>query len=267
MDIDRQSRILRMLFITLTALLLGYLSVCVLLYVTQDTAIYFPGPNNPQLREQQQSNRIEIPVAGATLEGWWVENPKANNETAILYFGGNAEDVLYSASNLTQFNARHMLVVNYRSYGGSTGKPGQQALYEDGLATYDYLIQSGVAPRHIVVMGRSLGSGIASMIAATRPVRAAILITPFDSLASVAARHYPWLPIRLLLKHPFPSIEWAKKAHAPALFIAASEDNIVPASHAQKLFDAWQGKKWIHILPWNGPQRHRIAPRLLSADQ
>ena len=131
--------------------------------------------------------------------------------------------MLYSASTLPQFNARHMLVVNYRSYGGSTGKPGQQALYEDGLATYDYLIQRGVAPQHIVVMGRSLGSGIASIIAATRPVRAAILITPFDSLASVAARHYPWLPIRVLLKHPFHSIEWAKKAHAPALFIAAAE--------------------------------------------
>ena len=82
MDIDRQSRMLRMLFITLTALLLGYLSVCVLLYVTQDASIFFPGPNNPQLRQQQQSNRIEIPVVGATLEGWWVENLKATNETS-----------------------------------------------------------------------------------------------------------------------------------------------------------------------------------------
>src|SRR4029453_11306181 len=103
----------------------------------------------------------------------------------------------------------------------------------------------GVAPEHIVVMGRSLGSGVAAMLAGARPVRAAILITPFDSLAAVAAGHYPLLPVRLLLRHPFPSTDWAKRSKAPVLILAAERDTVVPAAHAQKLLQAWSGEKRI----------------------
>ena len=125
------------------------------------------------------AQRIEIETADAKLEGWWIENAQATTPAVILYFGGNAEDVLYTASTARQIDARAVVVVNYRGYGGSTGKPGQKALYDDGLAIYDYAIKRGVPAEHIVVMGRSLGSGVASMLAGARPVRAAILITPY----------------------------------------------------------------------------------------
>ena len=133
-------------------------------------------------------------------------------------------------------------------YGGSSGEPGQQALYEGGLAIYDYAIKRGVPAEHIVVMGRSLGSGVASMLAGARPVGAAILITPYDSLAAVAAGHYPLLPVRLLLRHPFPSTDWAQRTHAPALFLAADTMTSFRATHAQKLFEVWAGPKQIHVL-------------------
>lgn len=226
----------------------GYALVCALLYFGQERSIFFPRPNDPQLRQHYAAQRIEIAANGAQLEGWWIENPHATTQAVVLYFGGNAEDVLYTASAASDIDARALVVVNYRGYGGSTGEPGQQALYDDGLAIYDYAIKRGVPPAHIVVMGRSLGSGVASMLAGARPVRAAVLITPFDSLASVAAGHYPWLPVRLLLRHPFPSTDWAKRTKAPALIIAAERDTIVPASHAQKLFEAWAGEKQIHVL-------------------
>ena len=198
------------------------------------------------------AQRFEIETADAKLEGWWIENAQATTPAVILYFGGNAEDVLYTASTASNIDARAVVVVNYRGYGGSTGEPGQKALYDDGLAIYDYAIKSGVRAEHIVVMGRSLGSGVASMLAGARPVRAAILITPFDSLAAVAAGHYPWLPVRLLLRHPFPSSDWARRTRAPALFLAADNDNVVPAAHAQKLFQVWAGPKQIHVLPQTG---------------
>src|SRR4030095_10671709 len=168
---------------------------------------------------------------------------------------------------------RAVVVVNYRGYGGSTGQPGQKELYDDGLAIYDYAIRRGVPPQHIVVMGRSLGSGVASMLAGARPVHAAILITPFDSLASVAAGHYPFLPVRLLLRHPFPSAEWARLAHAPALIMAAEQDSVVPATHARKLFDAWAGPKQFHVLPQTGhndidmhPDYYRLIDEFLAAE-
>ena len=265
----------------------GFALICVLLYFGQERSIFFPRPNDAQLRHRYSAQRIEIvtgrlasadrgksrgAAAGATLEGWWIENPQPTTQAVVLYFGGNAEDVLYTAGEASNIDARAVLVVNYRGYGGSSGEPGQQALYDDGLAIYDYATKRGVAAEHIVVMGRSLGSGVASMLAGVRPVRAAILITPFDSLASVAAGHYPFLPVRLLLRHPFPSTDWAQRAQAPALIIAAERDFVVPAARAQKLFEAWAGPKQIHVLPHMGhndidmhPDYYRLVNEFLHA--
>lgn len=260
----------------LTLLILGttgFTLICAYLYVGQESLIFFPRPNDAQLLQQHAASRVEIPTSGATLEGWWIDNPQATTPAVILYFGGNAEDVLYTATTAPNFNARQMLVVNWRGYGGSTGKPGQKALYEDGLAIFDYAIKRGIRPEHIVVMGRSLGSGVASMLAGTRPVGAAVLITPFDSLAAVAAKHYPYLPVRLLLRHPFPSVDWAKRTHAPALMLAAERDFVIPSAHAQKLFEAWAGEKRIHVLAHTGhndiemhPDYYRLINEFLSAE-
>jgi pimeloyl-ACP methyl ester carboxylesterase len=248
-------------FVTLLIVVtLGYTLICALLYFGQEKSIFFPRPNDPQLRQRWAAERFEIATSGATLEGWWIENPQATTQAVVLYFGGNAEDVLYTASAASNIDARAVVVVNYRGYGGSTGKPGQQALYDDGLAIYDYAIKRGAQPEHIVVMGRSLGSGVASMLAGARPVHAAVLITPFDSLASVAAGHYPFLPVRLLLRHPFPSTDWARRTKAPALIIAAERDLVVPAAHARTLFDAWAGAKQLHVLPQTGHNDIEMHP-------
>ena len=233
-----------------------YIGLCVVLYFGQDRSIFFPGPNDPGLRQEMRTSRVEIVVSGATLEGWWTENPTATSSAVILYFGGNAEDVLRTAATASRFNARQMFFANYRGYGRSTGTPGQQPLYDDALAIYAHAIEKGVRAEQMVVMGRSLGSGVASMLAVARPVHAAVLITPFDSLAAVAAEHYPWFPVRWLLRHPFPSTDWARQARVPALFVAAAEDAIIPPSHARKLFEAWVGGKEIHVL--NGKDHNDI---------
>lgn len=267
---------MRAVLSTLIALLTvaggGYVLICALLYFGQERSIFFPRPNDAQLRQQYAAQRIEIKTAETKVEGWWIENPQATTPAVILYFGGNAEDVLYTASEASNINARAVVVVNYPGYGGSTGKPGEKALYESGLALYDYAIERGVPAEHIVVMGRSLGSGVASMLASARAVGAAILITPYDTLAAVAAGHYPFLPVRLLLRHPFPSTDWAQRTHAPALLLAAEHDDVVPAAHAQKLFEVWAGPKQIHVLPQTGhndiemhPDYYRLINEFLLA--
>lgn len=241
--------------------IIGYVALCALLYFGQERSIFFPGPNDSRLIQQYQRGSVQITTPQATLEGWWIDNPRATTPAVVLYFGGNAEDVLYTATLASRFDARRMLVVNYRGYGRSTGAPGQQALYDDALAIYDYVVKSGVDPQHLVVMGRSLGSGVASMLAARRPVRAAILITPFESLAAVAAAHYPIFPVQLLLRHPFPSVDWARQTHAPALFLAAQRDAVVPAVHAQRLYDAWAGAKQLHVLDGMGHNDIELHPQ------
>ena len=238
----------------------GYVLICALLYFGQERSIFFPRPNDAQLRGRYGAQRIEIQTAEAVLEGWWIENAQATTPAVVLYFGGNAEDVLYTASTAENIDARAVVVVNYPGYGGSAGKPGQQELYRGGLAIYDYALQRGVHAEHVVVMGRSLGSGVASMLAGARVVGAAILITPYDSLAAVAAGHYSFLPVRLLLRHPFPSIDWARRTRAPALLLAAEHDNVVPATHAQKLFKVWAGPKQMRVLAQTGHNDIEMHP-------
>jgi pimeloyl-ACP methyl ester carboxylesterase len=251
----------------LTVGAIAWLALCAMLFFTQESAIFYPGPNDARLVQQHAKSRIQI----GSLEGWWVENPAATNDLVILYFGGNAEDVLYTAGTLPLLGARRMLVVNYRGYGTSQGRPGQKELYEDGLAIYDFAAGTGLRPDQIVVMGRSLGSGVASMLAGSRDVRAAVLVTPFDSLAAVAAGHYPIFPGRLLLRHPFPSADWARKARAPALILAAERDDIVPAARAKKLSEAWAGETEFHLLSGAGhndietsPDYYRLIRRFLG---
>jgi pimeloyl-ACP methyl ester carboxylesterase len=250
-----------------------FLALCLLLYFRQESFIFFPRPNDPLLLRKHEENRVEIRGPEGMLEGWWARNPKATNSSVILYFGGNAEDVLYTAMTAPLFHAERMLVVNYRGFGRSGGRPGQQALYEDARAIYQYALSAGGAkPEQIVVMGRSLGSGVAAMLAGERPVRGAVLITPFDSLAEVAAHHYPFMPARLLLRHRFPSRDWAMRAKSPALILAAERDFVVPPIHAQRLFDAWAGEKQIHTLTGVGhndielhPDYYRLINQFLDA--
>src|SRR5918995_6584374 len=110
--------------------------LCALMYWGQSKLIFFPRPNDEMLTLRHQANRVQIRGPEGAIEGWWVENPKATNDLAVLYFGGNAEDVLYTALTAPLINARSMLVVNYRGYGRSLGRPSQEALYEDGLAVH-----------------------------------------------------------------------------------------------------------------------------------
>ena len=184
-----------------------YAGLCLLLYLQQDRVLFYPGPNDPALVRQWQTHKVSISSDALQLEAWWADNPSSTTEYVLIYFGGNAEDVLYMASMAAErFDARRMLVVNYRGYGQTPGEPSEAALYADGLAIYDYVVnQANAGPEQIVLMGRSLGSGIATMLAAKRPTRAAILITPFDSISAVASSHYPIFPVSLLLKHPFDS--------------------------------------------------------------
>ena len=219
------------------------------LYVQQDALIFFPQPNDPLLLREWQNRRVDIQTPSGTLAGWWADGGAPASGTVIVYFGGNAEDVLYTAQTAKRFAAERMLLMNYRGYGLSRGKPSQAALFEDALAIYDHVSTTGIQAERIVIMGRSLGSGVATMLAANRPVRGVVLITPFDSLAAVAAHHYRGLPVRSLLKHPFPSIEFARRVQAPALLLAAERDRIVPPVHAERLSEAWAGPHRLHVLP------------------
>ena len=222
------------------------------IYFLQDRLVFFPQPLSEAERagiEQHFPGVRQLVLRssdGKRIHAWYLG--AVPGAPLVIYFGGNAESVAWMIPEA----ARHApgvawLLVDYRGYGGSEGAPSEAALFADALRWYDYAAAE-IKPGRIAVFGRSLGSGAAVFLAAQRTVSQVILVTPFDSLVEVAKRHYPFLPVRLMLRHRFDSISRAGAIRASLLCLAAQRDEIIPPSHARKLYDAWGGpKRWVEL--------------------
>ena len=167
-----------MLFITIIICTSIYMGICAFFFFSQRSFIYFP-------RQQQNNTVDQIQVnTDQSVVRLSVSNPKSTR--AILYFGGNAEDVSLSLPEYAQtISGVAIYMVHYRGYGGSTGSPSEAGLRHDALAIYRHL-----EDKHsdVLVMGRSLGTSLAIGVAAQFEPKGLLLITPFDSIQAIAQR-------------------------------------------------------------------------------
>ena len=218
--------------VTIALLCLGsYAVVCAFLFVFQRSLIYYPMPA-PMLRAPAVST---LDVPGATLR--IAERPRPG-PAAVLYFGGNAEDVSATLPLLDEaFPDRALYLPHYRGYAGSTGTPTEAALVADALALFDRV---AAAHPDIVVIGRSLGTGIAVQVASQRKVGRLVLVTPYDSLAGPAQDHYPFIPVRWLLRDRYESSRYAPDITAPTRLIVAQHDEIIPRASAERLLASFR---------------------------
>ena len=219
---------LRLALKALVPLALIYAALTALLYVQQRELMYFPQATRTPATDAD----LALDSDGVRLRGWIV-NPGQGK--AILYFGGNAESVEFNRDDFARwFAGSTVYLLPYRGYGANAGAPEERALYRDALALYDHVRRlQPDAP--IAVIGRSLGSGVASHVAAHRPVSRLVLVTPFDSMADVAQAHYPWLPVRPLVKDRYDSIAHLARQGAPVLIVRAGRDQVVPAANTRRL--------------------------------
>jgi pimeloyl-ACP methyl ester carboxylesterase len=193
-----------------------------------------------------------LPVrGGSTLKGWFLRPNKADElNPAIIYYGGRSEEVSWLKGAASWFPSHVILAMNYRGYGESDGDPTEKALFADGLDQFDWLIkQAGVDPKAVTLIGRSLGTGVASYVAAQRPAEKVVLITPYDSVLALARRRFWFTPLSLILRHKFDSVAYAKGAVQPYLLLLAEHDDVVPAEHTHKLLEAWQGDTKLVRIP------------------
>lgn len=218
---------LRTLLTLAVIAVLVYLGGCALLFAFQRSLIYFPQPPSTA----KGASRFALPVEG--VEVLVTLRPK-DGVNAVVYFGGNAEDVNLSLPSLSSAFPGHALyLLHYRGYGGSTGTPSEAALVADGLALFDK-----VSAEHpgIVLVGRSLGSGVAVHVASLRQARRLVLVTPYDSLQELAASQFPYFPVRWLLQDKFESWRYAAKITVPTVIIAADRDEVIPHLSTEALY-------------------------------
>lgn len=244
-----------------------FLTICVFAYLAQDKMLFFP---HPPLSEAKRNailgafpgSEIKLITSDQNvLQGWFVQNGP-DDSPLLIYYGGNAEDVSMQLQDLPMMQNMHFLFMNYRGYGQSTGKPSQKDFYRDALQIYDEMAQRReVNADKIFLMGRSLGSGVATYVASERPAKGLILVTSFDSILKVAQRHYFFLPISLLLKHPFDNFALAKNLHTPLLAILAENDEVIPVEHGLNLVKAYAGPKSLVLLPGATHNDVQIFPK------
>lgn len=248
---------MRPLLSLLALFALAYLGLVAWVYVTQRAQIYYPVPEAPRAG----AGALWVDSDGERIKVWHV---RREGPQALIYFGGNAEDVAGNIETFAvAFPERSLYLVNYRGYGGSSGRPTEVGLRADALAIFDHVRESHP---DVAVVGRSLGSGVAVALASERPVERLVLVTAYDSLVNVAREYFGWLPVGLLLKDRYESTEFAPRVEAPVLIVIAAEDEIIPRARTEALAAAFApGQAQIEVVPGTGHNTLDYSPSYLDA--
>lgn len=233
------------------AILLGlYLLLAGILFVAQRSFIY-PAPRGPG-GAPAGFERIAYTTADRlTIRAGY--RPARNGRPTILYFHGNGADWQSSvvATDRLVPEGYGVLAAEYRGYRDNPGRPSEHGLYADGRAALAYLRARGIAPGEVVIVGNSIGSGVAVQMAAEHRVRALVLISPFASLSRLVGEKVRWLPTGILLRDRFENIDKIGAIEAPVLILHGDADSVIPPAHAEALAQARPAAE-LEIFPGAG---------------
>jgi fermentation-respiration switch protein FrsA (DUF1100 family) len=214
-------------------ILLGVLAALLgAVWLLQRRLIYFPDtaappPDSVPPGGEEITLRTED---GLALRAWQVSATGADRGIAVLVMPGNAGSRALRASLAHRLAAQgfSVLLLDYRGYGGNPGNPSEHGLITDARAARSYLLHLGVPAHRLIYFGESLGAAVATRLAAEYPPGALMLRSPFTSLADVGALHYPFLPVRLMLRDRFPVVELIGQIRVPTAVVYGSADMVVP---------------------------------------
>jgi fermentation-respiration switch protein FrsA (DUF1100 family) len=230
-------------------LALGYVAIVVFIYFYQSRLLYLPGIPSRDLAAtperiglRYEDLRIET-SDGVMLSGWFVPHPQPR--ATLLFFHGNAGNISHRLESLELFHRLRLnvLIIDYRGYGQSEGCPSEQGTYRDAAAAIEFLRRRDIPPQTVVVFGRSMGAPIAAWLAGREPVAALIVESAFASVPKMAARLYPWLPVRWLSRFSYDTAAYVAAVESPVLVIHSREDEIIPYSQGRIVYDAVSGRR------------------------
>ena len=224
------------------------------LYYLTNRAVYYPSKYPQGFWDTQQlvgaSDEWLEASDGVKLNGWWVE--REGSPLVTLFLHGNAGNITNRAPRIQEIVAAgsSVLMLDYRGYGKSGGRPSEQGLYRDSEAGFAYLLGKGYRAEQIILHGESLGTAVAIDLASRRPCAALILEAPFTSASDVAGTLVPVLgPLLIRSFNSLPKIRWIR---VPKLFMQGDRDEVVPLRLGQELYAAAQGSKTFWVIPGAG---------------
>ena len=233
----------RVLTSILFILVAGYAGVLLILYLGQSRLLYLPTPGldaTPDavgLPFEAVSLRTED---GVRIAAWWIPPPPAGRG-AVLFFHGNAGNISHRLPSLRTFHdlGVGVLIVSYRGYGPSEGRPSEGGTYCDARAAWEHLVgDRRIPPHEIVLFGRSLGGAVATNLAAEVTAGGLIVESTFTSVPDLAAELFPWAPARLIARLRYDSRRRMQEVGSPVLVIHSRDDEIIPFRHGEALYDA-----------------------------
>jgi len=211
---------------------IAYVGVVLYLYLTQRSKIFnfsIVEKMKPKvLKKCKNCKEVTLKVKEGRLDGVYLDN---HSKKLIIYFGGNADDATDFIEVVKDLKEFDVVAFNYRGNALSIGKPSEKVLYEDALSIYDHFSKD----KNVYIVGRSLGSGVATYLASKKDVKKLFLITPYDSIENVAKQRYPFFPISLLIKYKFNSKEYIKNVKSPIVIFMVSGDKVVSNQRTKNL--------------------------------
>jgi hypothetical protein len=258
---------------TLAAVVLvAYVGLCALLFVLQRGLMYIP--DGEPLDAERAGPGWEL-VETTTADGLGLRHlyrPARKGRPTILLFHGNAGHAGHRTDKLGFLTARGvgLFLAEYRGFGGNPGFPTEQGLYADARSTLDRLAGQGVPPGEIVLYGESLGTGVATKMAAElaeagAPARGLVLEAPFASMGAAAQSHYPFVPARWLVLDRYDSLSRIAAVDTPVLIVHGETDRTVPFRQGRKLYEAADEPKRLVALPAVGHVGHYEVPEAVQA--
>lgn len=223
---------------------IAYSVLVLMVFFSQASLIYYPETGRNIVATPDDAGLAYEPVQisttdGETLHGWFVPALAANG--TVLFFHGNAGNISHRMEYLLMFYrlGYNTFIFDYRGYGQSSGSPSESGTYLDAQAAWRYLTEAkSIPPAHIVLFGESLGGAVAARLAMDEKPAALVLASVFTSIPDMAAKIYPFLPVRLLSRFEYNTIEYLQSVTCPVFIAHSPQDEIVPFAHGRALYQA-----------------------------
>jgi fermentation-respiration switch protein FrsA (DUF1100 family) len=217
------------------------------IWALQRRLIYFPSPGPVPAAHTVIDGASEVTIQtndGLALGAWFVSPAAPSNGMTVLVANGNAGDRSLRAPLARALAEKGfgVLLFDYRGYGGNPGQPSEDGLAQDVRAAYRFLVEDkGIARRRLVYFGESLGAAVVTELSTEDPPAGLVLRSPFTDLAAVGQVHYPFLPVRALLRDRFPVVDHIRRVDVPTTVVYATHDSVVPAAQSLAVADAAAG--------------------------